>query len=609
MNRLVALLLPSGNAVWTVCNGCAGRNLGRGSPQGHRRGGQLSQEPTAATTAAGPTFSASRGAPPPSARWPCSMRASMPDDDCIMQQALHKLSAPPDMHRPTRAVCKRWSSARPTPSRYALQINRNVVWLQKNQITEGPRQGAWSYPGAATATTPTAHSPCWRSTRPSGRRGRPSASTSTTAPGAWPSILGRLPERRRLLGLLSRALHGTGSMTCAGITSLIIASDMVHPGRRQGRRRPHRSAAARATWKTSRIERAMRWLGQNFRVNIEPRPARQTIGSYYLYGVERAGRLTARPLHRRARLVSRRAPITWSSSRDSVCRRLLAAARATPKHDPVIGTSLALLFLSKGRRPVLLAKLKHGRGDDWNQHRNDVGNLTVYVETRWKRDLTWQVIDLQRGLGRRSAASAGALSLRQPQPVARRRRSSGKSWRRSCAITWTAAASSLPKAIAAARASTSGFRELMTLVFPTSPNIGLKLLDAGASDLARRGEGRRRSNCGRCGESSSAAARAWSTRRPTRRRSRGRRFPACGSLSRSGRQQKFTPAVQAQIDAARSIGINVLAYATNREVKWKEKFPRPLRRGTSGDQRRARTSCTSPSCAIPADATPRRGRW
>ena len=38
-------------------------------------------------------------------------------------------------------------------------------------------------------------------------------------------------------------------------------------------------------------------------------------------------------------------------------------------------------------------------------------------------------------------------------------------------------------------------------------------------------------------------------------------------LSRSGRQRHFTPAVQAQIDAARSIGINILAYATDREVQ------------------------------------------
>jgi len=44
--------------------------------------------------------------------------------------------------------------------------------------------------------------------------------------------------------------------------------------------------------------------------------------------------------------------------------------------NPLVGTSFALLFLSKGRWPVLLGKLQYGPGNDWNQHRSDVGNLT-----------------------------------------------------------------------------------------------------------------------------------------------------------------------------------------------------------------------------------------
>ena len=56
-------------------------------------------------------------------------------------------------------------------------------------------------------------------------------------------------------------------------------------------------------------------------------------------------------------------------------------------------------------------------------------------------------------------------------------------------------------------------------------------------------------------------------RRPIRRGDPRPSLSCLWELSRSGRQQQFTPAVQAQIDAARAIGINVLAYATNREVK------------------------------------------
>ena len=41
-------------------------------------------------------------------------------------------------------------------------------------------------------------------------------------------------------------------------------------------------------------------------------------------------------------------------------------------------------------------------------------------------------------------------------------------------------------------------------------------------------------------------------------------------LARGGRPTKYTEKVQAQIDAALSIGVNVLAYATNREVQEKD---------------------------------------
>jgi hypothetical protein len=41
-------------------------------------------------------------------------------------------------------------------------------------------------------------------------------------------------------------------------------------------------------------------------------------------------------------------------------------------------------------------------------------------------------------------------------------------------------------------------------------------------------------------------------------------------LSRPGRGVKYSAAVQAQVDAALSLGVNVLAYATNRELKTKE---------------------------------------
>ena len=54
---------------------------------------------------------------------------------------------------------------------------------------------------------------------------------------------------------------------------------------------------------------------------------------------------------------------------------------------------MALLVLSKGRRPIVMAKVKYGDGDDWNQHRRDAAHLTEYTEEAWGLGLTWQVMD------------------------------------------------------------------------------------------------------------------------------------------------------------------------------------------------------------------------
>ncbi len=95
------------------------------------------------------------------------------------------------------------------------------------------------------------------------------------------------------------------------------------------------------------------------------------------------------------------------------------------EQEPKIGTSLALLFLSKGRRPVLMGKLQHGGGDDWNHHRGDVANLTTYVETKVEEGFSDRAFlaggRSQRCDSRRPAASAGAVHQRQRAPAYQRR--------------------------------------------------------------------------------------------------------------------------------------------------------------------------------------------
>src|SRR5690606_2177087 len=137
------------------------------------------------------------------------------------------------------------------------------------------------------------------------------------------------------------------------------------------------------------LERALRWLGMKFSTDRNPGLDSDAWLHYYLYGVERVGRMTARRFignhdwYRTGaeKLIARQDNLSgfWKG--------------VGQEDDQLISTSLALLFLSKGRRPVLIAKMKHGDDSDWNRHRHDLANLTAYTEKRWLRDLTWQVID------------------------------------------------------------------------------------------------------------------------------------------------------------------------------------------------------------------------
>jgi hypothetical protein len=74
--------------------------------------------------------------------------------------------------------------------------------------------------------------------------------------------------------------------------------------------------------------------------------------------------------------------------------------------DRVLATSLAVLFLAKGRAPVLINKLRRlprsgasknaGASSDWNNDPDDVRNLVNIISRDWRSPLTWQVVDSKK---------------------------------------------------------------------------------------------------------------------------------------------------------------------------------------------------------------------
>ena len=273
------------------------------------------------------------------------------------------------------------------PQEDMLIIRRNVKWLEDHQIKDGPRKGCWSYPGPGgdnsnaqfavlalydaqrvgaevSRDTWVLAADYWRNTQ--------------NEDGSWGYVPGDA---------------GTGSMTCAGIGGLAVSSAALESG--DAAVENGRVICCRPHDVNDSLDRAIDWLAAQFSVTHNPRPAGggQACLYYYLYGLERAGRLTAR------RFIGehdwyREGAEFLVHEQDSLSHFWKGTWYA--EREPRISTAMALLFLSKGRRPIVMAKVKYGEGDVWNQHRRDAAHLTAYTEDAWGLGLTWQVMDPEK---------------------------------------------------------------------------------------------------------------------------------------------------------------------------------------------------------------------
>jgi hypothetical protein len=182
-------------------------------------------------------------------------------------------------------------------------------------------------------------------------------------------------------------LPSTGSMTAAGIGAWVICSDRVAvPSARVENGAPQCCLPPTVD---DVLERAISWMGRNFSVTRNPGQGGGGMWHlYYLYGLERVGRLTAN------RMIGdhdwyREAPRARQPAGPFQPPLVVARSRRGPAGHR---QRLRGFLFRHGRRPILVAKLKHGPGEDWN-HRTDMANITALAEEQWGLDLTWQIID------------------------------------------------------------------------------------------------------------------------------------------------------------------------------------------------------------------------
>ena len=269
------------------------------------------------------------------------------------------------------------------PERDKLLIRKNVDWLQKTQVKDGNNKGGWGY----------------------GRDGE--FPTSADVSNAQFAILA-LYEAERVgvtceaavwadaKGYWERMQSGgqwgytgpsgaTGSRISAGIASLLISSGMSEQGGAAVRGENIECCLDSAAASATIIQQGLNWLGREFTPVNNPRGGSHYY-FYYMYGVERVGRMTGR------RFFGEK---DWyrEGTKELMRRAQFAASWSAGSEDDLIATPFALLFLSKGLRPLLLSKIQYEIGDEsWNIHPQDINQLTQFVEKQWKMDLTWQTV-------------------------------------------------------------------------------------------------------------------------------------------------------------------------------------------------------------------------
>jgi hypothetical protein len=195
--------------------------------------------------------------------------------------------------------------------------------------------------------------------------------------------------------------HPSVTMTVAGLCGLAIAGMELNAGREQ-KQPDGRFKNCGVYQENAPSAAATKWVVDKFKVDLSDR------AYYHLYGIERAGRLTGQRFfgehdwYREGSefLVKKQGPDgSWPTRGISWDRW------------PLVNTSFAVLFLSKGRTPIVMSKLVHGNWPraewdlDWNNDRNDLRHLTEHVARTPlfnKKPVAWQTYDVSRALFARS---------------------------------------------------------------------------------------------------------------------------------------------------------------------------------------------------------------
>ena len=162
-----------------------------------------------------------------------------------------------------------------------------------------------------------------------------------------------------------------GSMTAAGLATLFACFDNLHA---------RQFIRCAATSDTKPIEEAFAWLAKHYSAAENPRLGPNRY-HYWLFALERVGLASGR---------KRFGDHDWFAE---AAARLLETQNADGSWgygERIPETAFALIFLVRGRDPVLANKLQFtGR---WNARPRDLANFTRFVGHEFERPVSWQIV-------------------------------------------------------------------------------------------------------------------------------------------------------------------------------------------------------------------------
>ena len=186
------------------------------------------------------------------------------------------------------------------------------------------------------------------------------------------------------------------AMNCAGLASLFVTHDYLDaPKFAQEVGRDPYSAA---------LKRGLSWLEQRDNSVSINADGGMWFSGYNLYGIERVGLASgfkhfgAHDWYRElaARIIrSQRPNGAWSGieGRGGI-RGVGAFGVPVAANGEILDTTYILLFLSRGRHPILMNKLRYDGA--WANRPRDASNLARFATRALERPLNWQVVSIDR---------------------------------------------------------------------------------------------------------------------------------------------------------------------------------------------------------------------